>query len=253
MPPRIAINFDPNFPSSNLANQAFELIAVDGCDVAFDSVSQIGQERCKGGSFPAWIIGRHPQWCDFVAESECRALSVIHLTIAYNRALDCWMILDGGVYPESIKYRGRRDKKHPDLSKPPGYGASSYGVWLNNYRIPTKNFEPICPGDRILLDDAFKIIVSENLYSTIGPEQWRGYWKDEPIDETRVDVRDVESTLRDQVEEHEKQSSKKSLTWPDIVDKILNGPDDIPNKYWWIFLFCLGAFVFYTWAKYLQN
>lgn len=243
---KIAINFDPAFPSRNLAGQSFELIPTKY------PIKDSAVERYKCGNTPAWVLGRHPTWCDFVAEPQCRALSVIHLTILYNWELDIFEVLDGGAYLSSLKYRDSKLREtHQPIEKPPGYGASSFGVWLNNCRLKPRNREPIYPGDRLLLDDEFRIIVSKDRYVTIHPSQWQGIWKDVEIDSSE-NIKQIESDLLRQVEEHHKQT-KKSMSWPDVANRILNGPDDLPSRYWWIFLSVVACFVFYIWAKYLQN
>lgn len=244
MPPQITINFDSDFPSENLAGQAFNLIALPEAA----QPTQSGVDRGKGGEYPVWLIGRHPKWCDFVAEPECRALSVIHMTIAYKRDLDVWMILDGGVYPEPISYRGKRDDKHPELSKSPGYAPSSYGVWLNEYRLPAKNLEPIEPSDRVLLNDAFKIIFTKDLYTTIGPEAWSGRWKPDQTSERTVEIADIEKSIESDLR---KQSSKsqQQITWPMIADRVLNGPPGVDSRIWWGLLVVLVAGGFWIWAS----
>ncbi|NJN04893.1 MAG: FHA domain-containing protein [Leptolyngbyaceae cyanobacterium RM1_1_2] len=84
------------------------------------------------------------------------ALSRIHFTIFFNFDLRQWLILDGGVYPDTKEYQ-----------------PSSNGLWINGNRLRAGNPEPITPSDKICLGlPKTRIIVGQNRHDTINSFAW---------------------------------------------------------------------------------
>ena len=186
--PCLSVTFHPDTPSADLAG-ASVLLQVSEC---FDAETWSAEGvSTKGGKSPAWMIGRYRDYVDFWIKDGSKQTSGIHCTIYYDRSLNQWMLIDGGVYLEPVVSRSGQVVKNK------GYSPSSMGVFINTYRLKPRNPEPITPGDRVFLKPHVKLIVSKNLESTVGTELWRGDWGDE-AEEDKLDTQ-LEINLAEQV------------------------------------------------------